>query len=180
MTTMYKNDTIEPAKDSPKESGLAIMFDYSFFQSLKNTATILAKDTAELMTKGILPELSTSDSKADTVEDKARHAADIIAADPGLAKQEDKDEIAKLLRDAKENGTERALLAAINKELQERGSNSRLNISIDHADNPHTGDTEFFEKLSMTVTVNGKREEIFVGLISTTHQKHESANKDNS
>ena len=88
--------------------------------------------------------------------------------------------VAKLLRDAKENGTERALLAAINKELQERGSNSRLNISIDHADNPHTGDTEFFEKLSMTVTVNGKREEIFVGLISTTHQKHESANKDNS
>src|SRR5437868_6188414 len=100
MTTMYNNDATNAVKDSPKESGLAIMFDYSFFQSLKDTATILAKDTAELVTKGILPELSTThDAKAEATEERARRAAEIIARDPYLKTQEDKDEITKMLRE---------------------------------------------------------------------------------
>ena len=172
MTTMYNNDATAPVKDSPKESGIAILFDYSFFQSLKDTATILAKDTAELVTKGILPELSTShDAKADATEERARRAAEIIARDPYLGKQEDQDEILKMIREAKKDGTEGQLLAAINKELDKQGSHRYLRTSEQHEINPHTGDDEFFETLNLVSTQGRERTSTYIGLIDS-HTQH--------
>jgi len=148
---MYKNDAVDSVKDSPKESGLAILFDSSFFQSLKNTATILAKDTAELVSKGILPDLCTGDKKADTVEERAHRAAEIIASDPTMSKQEDRDALTKLLREAKDDKCEAQLLRAINDELKKRGINEHLKISEQHIVNPRTDEHLYYETLDLVV-----------------------------
>jgi len=151
MTTMYAADASVVVQDSPKESGLSNLLDLPFLKSLKNTAAILARDTADLVTRGLLPELSTSneDEKAAAVEERTRQAIEILARDPHLRKQEDKDAIVKLFRAAAKDGRQGSLMNAINEEAKERGLDCYLKITAQRIVNPRTDEHDYFETLSL-------------------------------
>jgi len=83
----------------------------------------------ELVKKGILPEVSL-ERAAELFETKidAQRAVEIIARREDLGTDMQKRELEKMFAEARANGTEKELIAEINKQLEQRGCQCRLTV----------------------------------------------------
>jgi len=103
-----------------------------FWQDLGKETRHALDNAGKLIADGTLPKLDLQKSFAEfTVEAQAQEAADIISRRGDLGTDYQKKQLADMFEEAKRNGTEKELIAAINKKLAEQNCPYRLKLGQD-------------------------------------------------
>jgi len=103
-----------------------------FWQELGKDVRITLQEAGQLIKDGILPKLDLGKNIAEfQIEAEAQQAAEIIARRGDLGTDYQRHELEKMFEEAKRNGTEKELLAAINLKLVEQKCPYRLTMATD-------------------------------------------------
>jgi len=136
MTDFISKITGTSVHDHGSETLDATVFHQStnekFWQELGKDARIALDAVAKLVTDGTLPKLDLHKSFAEyKIESDAKEAAEIIARRGDLGTDYQKRQLEEMFQEAKRNGTEKELIAAINKDLAEKDCPYRLKLGRD-------------------------------------------------